>query len=95
MMILDMQSPPMNTCAIRRVRTHVLQSIVGRAWNMPACMGIVGQIASVTSLKALTAKPDAVNGSDLTGKVAVSSAEPELPSDAYRFSRLSSCSMHE
>ena len=62
---------------------------------MPACMGIVGQIASVTSLKALIAKPDAVNGSDLTGNVAVSSAEPELPSDAYRYFRVSSCSMQE
>jgi hypothetical protein len=36
---------------------------------MPACMGIVGQIASVTSLEALTAKPDAVNGSDLQAKL--------------------------
>ena len=50
---------------------------------MPAYMGIVGQIASVTSLKALTAKPDAVNAFSLTGKVAVNSAEPELPSHAY------------
>jgi hypothetical protein len=58
-------------------------------------MGIVGQIASITSLKALTTKPDAVNGSDLTGKVAVQRVEAKLPPDTSIFSRASSCSMQE
>jgi hypothetical protein len=43
---------------------------------MPTGVGIVGPIASVSSSKPLTAKPDAVNCFDLAGKVAVKCVEP-------------------
>jgi hypothetical protein len=56
-------------------------------------VGIVGPIASVSSSKPLTPKPDAVNGFDLTGKVAVKCVEAELSAYASEFSRVTSCSM--
>jgi hypothetical protein len=45
---------------------------------MPTWCGIVAPIASVSSSKPLTAKPDAVNGFDLAGKVAAKTAKAEL-----------------
>ena len=51
-------------------------------------MGIAGPIASVSSSKPLTAKPDAVNGFDLSGKFAVKCVEAELRADASKFSRV-------
>jgi hypothetical protein len=44
----------------------------------PPDLGVVGPIASASSSKPLTAKPDAVNGFGLAGKVAVKCVEAEL-----------------
>ena len=59
----------------------------------PPGLGIVGPIASVSASKPLTAKPDAVNGFGLAGKVAVNGVEAELPPDPSKFSRVTKCSM--
>ncbi len=59
----------------------------------PPGLGIVGPIASVSSSKPLTTKPDAVNGFDLTGKVAVKCLEAEFHAYPSKFSRVTNCSM--
>jgi hypothetical protein len=59
----------------------------------PPGLGTVDPIASVSSSKPLTPKPDAVNGFGLAGRIAVKCVEAELPAYAFNFSRVSSCSM--
>jgi hypothetical protein len=82
--------PPMSTCGIPESEFSWVSLEHGAC---PPDLGVVGPIASASSSKPLTAKPDAVNGFGLAGKVAVKCVEAELPAYASKFSRVTSCSM--